>query len=86
MACSNSFLASQIPKIENAINAAMDAELALITGGIQSYTIDTGQDRQTVNKQNITELRNYIDGLYNRYVTLVARVDGCGVSIARPCW
>ena len=58
----------------------------LIVGTIQSYTIDTGQSRQTVTKQNITEFRNAIDSLSNRIATLEARCYGNGVTRVFPGW
>lgn len=78
------FIQARINATKAAIEAAEDAELALVGGGIQSYTLDTGQTRQTVTKANITELRNYIDALYNRCATLEARLTGGGVVNVGP--
>lgn len=63
-----------------------DAEASLIVGTIQSYTIDTGQSRQTVTKVNITEFRKAIDSLSNRIATLEARCYGNGVTRVVPGW
>lgn len=71
-------------KTKASLQAALDAEAALMAGTIQSYTLDTGQTKQTVTKFNVTELRNYIDSLLNRCVTLEARLNGTGSQIARP--
>ena len=84
--CSRDFLQSQVAKIEALINAYMAAELALVSGGIDSYTFDSGQTKQSVTKFDIDKLRTAIDGLYNQYVTLCARLNGSGVLIARPAW
>lgn len=62
--------------------AAMDA---LGNASIQSYTIDTGQNRQTVVKMNLTEMRRAVDQLYNRLATLEARLFGRPVTVA-PTW
>ena len=87
MGCtSDQYLAGKIDEIKALIAAAMAAELQLASGGIPSYTIDTGQDRQGVVKFNLTEMRNYIDSLFNRLVTLETRLYGCGVVTTRPCW
>lgn len=87
MSCNDyAFLTAQIAATEAAIEQWSAAELALATGGVQSYTIDTGQSRQTVTRVNLTEIRNAIDGLYNRRATLITRRDGCGVVTVRPCW
>lgn len=87
MSCNDyQYLSARIAAAETAIEQYEAAELALTTGGVQSYTIDTGQSRQTVTRVNLTEIRNAIDGLYNRRATLLARRDGCGVTTARPSW
>lgn len=61
--------------------AAVDA---LTVGGAQSYTLDTGQTRQTVTKFDVVRLNNMIDSLMNRCATLQARLDGSGTMIGRP--
>lgn len=69
---------AQIVVYENAI-------LALGTGGIQSYKMDTGQSVQTVTKLDLIQLNKTIDSLYNRCATLEARLNG-GAVIVRPAW
>ncbi len=87
MSCNDyAYLSARIAATEAAIEQYENAELALTTGGVQSYTIDTGQSRQTVTRANLKEIREGVDGLYNRRATLIARRDGCGVSTVRPCW
>lgn len=87
MACDDkAYLTKRIAATEKAIEALEDAELALATGGIQSYTIDTGQSRQVVTKANLTEMRRAIDSLLNRRAVLITRRDGCGVLQSRPGW
>lgn len=67
------------------IDAYEAAMLALGSASIQSYTIDTGQNRQTVTKMNITEMRRLVDQLYNRLSTLEARLFGAG-TMSAPLW
>lgn len=87
MSCSDyKFLSDRIAATEATIADLENAELLLATGGVQSYTLDTGQTRQTVTRVNMTELRKAIDAAYNRRATLIARRDGSGVSIAGPSW
>ena len=57
-----------------------------LAAGVQSYTLDTGQTRQTVTKLDLIALQNTIDGLYNRCATLDARLNASGVLTARPGW
>lgn len=56
----------KIAIVEAAIEAAETAELELIAGNINSYTLDTGQTRTVITKNNLTSLRSYLDSLYNR--------------------
>ena len=81
------FIQARIDATKAQIIAFEDAILALGTaGGVQSYTIDTGQTRQTVTRQDLSSLQNKLDGLYNRLVTLEARLNGSGTSIGWPGW
>ena len=74
----------------DATNAAIDiyeaAQLALGTGNVQSYTLDTGQTRTTVTKLDLGDIEKTLDILYNRCVILTARLNGGNVSIGRPAW
>ena len=79
------FLQSRIDATKLQIVAYEDAVLAL-AGGVQSYTIDTGQSRQTATKANLKDYQNTVDVLYNRCATLEARLNGSGVLTARPAW
>lgn len=63
-----------------------DAALnAISTGGAQSYTMDTGQTKQTVTKIDIGRLNDMISSLENRIATLEARLHG-GSTLVVPCW
>lgn len=53
--------------------------------GVESYTLDTGQDRQTVTRADMSRLQSGLNALYNQLATLEARVYG-GTTQARPCW
>ncbi len=80
----STFLQARITATQSAIVEAETAEAAILAGSMASYSIDTGQTKQTVTKFNVTELRNYIDSLYNRLSTLEARLCGSGATIMRP--
>ena len=69
---------AQIVAYENAATA--------LAAGVQSYTLDTGQSRQTVTKLDISALQKTIDSLYNRCATLEARLNGSGTVTTRPAW
>jgi hypothetical protein len=80
------FWLDRIEKTKLLIIAWEDAMLALSAGGVQSYTLDTGQTRQTVTKADLGTIKNTIDSLLNRLVTLEARIGNGGVVIVRPAW
>lgn len=86
MATSTDVILARIESIKASLAAAQDAELAILAGTVQSYSIDTGQDRQSAVKLNLTELRKYIDGLLLQLSTLEARLYGSGSLIVRPGW
>jgi hypothetical protein len=80
-----SFIQARINATKLQIEAYEDAVLALADGGIESYTLDTGQSRQMVTKLNLKVLTTAIDSLYNRLATLTARLSG-GATIGVPGW
>lgn len=82
----STFIQERIDATKAQILAYEDAVLALATGGVQSYTLDTGQTRQTVTKLDLNALNKVLDSLYNRCATLEARLNGSGTITARPAW
>jgi hypothetical protein len=74
---------SRIDKTKTTIEAIEDAILALSTEKFQSYTIDTGQTRQTVTKKDIARLNVELDKLYIRLDWLDTRLNGSGTSLVR---
>ena len=80
------FIQERITATKALIILYEDAVTALVTGGVESYTLDTGQSRQTVTKLDINNLNKALDTLYNRCATLQARLTGSGSTTARPAW
>ena len=80
-----SFIQGRIDSTKLQIVAYEDAALALASG-VQSYTLDTGQSRQTVTKLDAKEIQRMIDSLYNRCATLGVRLNGSGTTTVRPAW
>lgn len=70
------FTAERIAAIKAQIIAYEDALTALATDNITSYTIDTGQTRQTVTRRDIGQINITIGSLSNRLATLQARLNG----------
>lgn len=80
------FLAERVTVTKALIVAYEDAVAALaVANGVQSYTLDTGQSKQTVTRADVPNLNTMLASLYNRLATLEARLTG-GTVIARPCW
>lgn len=80
------FLQERITATKAQIVAYENAVLALGTaGGVQSYTIDTGQTRQTVTRADLPQLNKMIDSLMNRLATLEARLNG-NQTMVIPVW
>lgn len=79
------FLQQRIDATKALIVAYEDAVTALVDGGVQTYTLDTGQSRQTVTRLELATLNRNIDSLYNRLATLQARLNGGSVTV-RPAW
>jgi hypothetical protein len=69
---------SQIEAMETAIDA-------IITGQASSWSLDTGQTKETVTKKNVVQYQTAVDSLYNRLAVLEARLEGAVVQ-ARPAW
>ena len=79
-----SFIQGRIDATKLQIVAYEDAALAL-AGGVQSYTLDTGQSRQQVTKLDLDAIQKTIESLYNRCATLAARLNG-GTLTVIPAW
>lgn len=77
-------LEASIASTKLQIAAYEQAAIDLASGAIESYTLDTGQTRQTVKKFDLVKLQDVIDGLYNRCATLQARLNGSGVTHGVP--
>lgn len=81
------FELDQLAKYKERLAAYQDAALALASGAILTYSLDTGQSRTSVTKQNISTLERVIDGLLNQIMILEQR---CGISngttIVRPIY
>lgn len=80
------FLQARITATKALIVAYEDALTALsAANGVQQYSLDTGQSRQTVTRADIPKLNTMLDSLYNRCATLEARSSGATIH-ARPNW
>lgn len=87
MACTDdtTWLEARLTKTEALIVAYEDAILAISSGAALSYTIDTGQTRQTVTKQQLGSLQRTLNSLESRRAVLRAQL-GCGTVRVVPNW
>lgn len=80
------FLIERITKIKERIIAYEDAMLAISTGAIEEYRIDTGQTKTTVKKSNIKTIQDVIDGMLNQLCVYQTRLNGGGTITVQPAW
>lgn len=79
------FIQTQITRIEAMLTAYNDAIIAITTGQIQSYSLNTSQSVQTVTKHNIAAIQRQYSALLSQHESLCARIHGGSVQ-ARPCF
>lgn len=84
MAIDTAWLDVRITATQLSIEAYEAAFLAFANSA-QSYTLDTGQNRQTVTRANLTEMRRNVTALYSTLSDLCARRDG-GSVVVLPAW
>jgi len=80
------YLQSRITAVKAQIESYETAILAISSGGVEEYTLDTGQTRTRVKKQDLGNLQKTLESLYNRLCTMEARLNGTGVLVTRPSW
>lgn len=82
----NAYLSERITKTKAMIEAYENAILALASGSIESYDLDTGQTRQRITKQNVGTLQKVLDTLYNRLCVFQSRLNGGNTVQVIPAW
>lgn len=91
-ASSCQYLLDRINKLKAIIEKYEDAIDALLVGGVQSYTLDTGQSRQTVTRADLKDLEEGLERKLNSLFMLENRYcnqcgpGGAGTTTARPVW
>lgn len=70
---------------QEALILRIETALVTVSAGATSYTIDTGQTRQTVTKATPGELRNALNEALNLRSVLKAQLEGKSVNL-RPGW
>jgi hypothetical protein len=72
----STWLKARIEAAKAIVEAYETAITALAGGSVQSFTLDTGQTRQTVTKKDMARLEVALDSALNRVATLEARLYG----------
>jgi hypothetical protein len=57
-----------------------------VSSGAASYTLDTGQTRQTVTSANLTEMRRALESANNTLRMYENELCGEGTFVAKPGW
>ena len=78
MATDNAWMDARIARTKELIVIYEDAIDSITTNG-QSYTLDTGQTRQTKTQADLGSMRLELDSLDNRLATLCARRFGASM-------
>ena len=80
-------LENQYQNLKNLVFKYEQAIDALLTGGHQSYLLDTGQTQQRVTRFDIKNLQEMRDVAATRLATLAARLQKTkAVKQVRPGW
>lgn len=79
------WIEARIAATKTAIVAYEEAILA-ISSGAQSYSLDTGQTRQSVTKANMSEMRNALSLLEDRLQYYANKLERTGTVYVRPGW
>lgn len=77
------FIQARIDRLKLAIPVYEEAIDALLNKGHTQYTLNTGQDVQTVTRLDLVRLEASLDSMLNRLVTLEVRRNGTGTTYAR---
>ena len=83
----NSLLETQLAKMEVMITNYCDAIIALSAeNGVISYSLDTGQGKQSVTRQDLATLKMTYDSLLNQYAVICSRLGRNGVNHGFPAF
>lgn len=80
----NEYWQARIEKKQTMLDAVDDALTTLLTGNVESYSLDTGQGVQKVTRLDIDMLRRLQEKLEADIATLHARANGGSVRVGVP--
>ena len=85
MAVNDAWLDARIASTQRQIEA-YESCLEALNAGTYSYSLDTGQGRQTVTRNEIGRLQATYDQLLIRYQSLCNTRDGSAITVVNPAW
>jgi hypothetical protein len=72
--------------LESLITEVRTAISGILTGAIESYEFDTGQNKTKVTKLNVQMLKNYYNSLLSQHQVMCLYTNGGGMTIGAPGW
>lgn len=85
--CNNDFWEQELERLQQMAASVGSAIIALESGAVQSYTLDTGQTRVTKTMQDLSSLRLLRQSLLNEISVLEIRLGKCpSTTYARPAF
>lgn len=79
------FVQARLDAVLARIEAYETALAAFAVEGTQSYTLDTGQDRQTVTRYDIPKMEEALQSLFDQYDVWYERLNPAP-TVGRPIW
>ena len=77
----DTYLQEQITATKATIALYVTAIDFLVANPTKAYSLDTGQSRQDVKRQDLETLQAQLDSLYNRLATFGARLNGAATVV-----
>ena len=82
---SDDYLAAKKTEVEAIIDALIKTITQLSSGGVKSYTLDTGQGKQVVTREDLSDLNEQLNSYLNLRDVLCTRITtGSGTFNIRP--
>ena len=81
---SDDYLKAKKAATEAIIDNLFTAIAQLSITGVKSYTLDTGQGKQVVTREDLSDLNKQLNSYLNMRDVICARTEGGGVFNVRP--
>lgn len=81
---SDAFVLTQIANLQALVTAHMASSLEAANAGIQSYTVDSGQDRNTAVRYSVAEVQRTVARIMDQIEMFEARLSGSNIVRVEP--